>query len=562
MQRWILPGIIFLSFLLRVVAIDKYPVGLNPDEASFGYDAYSLLTTGRDQWGNPWPLSLQSFGDYKLPLYSYLAIPSVAIFGLNEFATRLPNALLGVLGVLGVFLMVDEIFKNRKLALVSALFLAISPWHVMLSRGAFEANLATSFIPFGVWLFYKGLQYKKIMVFAALVFGLNLFSYHSARLITPIIVLVLIFLSRDKLKLNTTTLPSMVVKHWISSSTFAVFSIVAGWTMLSSGGARVSDVAIFNPTDRGQSVFERRNTGYILGLPDQISRIFSNKFTFTLDEFAKNYATYFSPQFLFTQGPTERTYGMIPGVGALYLIELVFILTAIWTITKNREWGKWKLLLYWLFLAAIPASLAKGGGYAANRASVMMPVIQIVSSYGLLSLLSCFKTLKQEKLLKFSLFGVIFLSFVFFLENYLYHAPSDSASSMMYGRREMVQELKKIEGQYDKIVVSRSLSEPHIYFAFFNRWGPIDYQNQTQDWIRYKKEGRSFVDQLGQYSLGKYTFGDVKFEENSKISGILLVGKPEEFPKNISPLKTISTPLGKPLVLIVDTSSVSYAKVN
>ncbi|KKQ43486.1 MAG: hypothetical protein US60_C0001G0001, partial [Microgenomates group bacterium GW2011_GWC1_37_8] len=116
--------IILLSFIVRVVGIGKYPVGFTQDEASFGYDAYSLLKTGKDQWGVSFPLVLRSFGDFKLPLYTYLTVPSVAIFGLNEFATRLPNAIFGALAVLATYLMVLEFTKDKKLALVSALFLA------------------------------------------------------------------------------------------------------------------------------------------------------------------------------------------------------------------------------------------------------------------------------------------------------------------------------------------------------------------------------------------------------------------------------------------------------
>jgi len=85
------------AFLLRIVGLSSYPVGFTQDEAGLGYDAYSLLLTGKDQWGKSWPLVFRSFGDFKLPLYSYLAIPSVAAFGLNEFSTRLPNALVGTL---------------------------------------------------------------------------------------------------------------------------------------------------------------------------------------------------------------------------------------------------------------------------------------------------------------------------------------------------------------------------------------------------------------------------------------------------------------------------------
>src|SRR3989344_1954701 len=146
--------IIVLAFFLRFFLLSVIPVGFNPDEASFVYDAYSILKTGKDQWGHSWPLVLESFGDFKSPLYTYLTIPSVALFDLTKFAVRFPNALLGTAAIYITYLLVVELEKNSKnnnspitihhsLAAIAAFLLAISPWHIMMSRCAFEANLTT-----------------------------------------------------------------------------------------------------------------------------------------------------------------------------------------------------------------------------------------------------------------------------------------------------------------------------------------------------------------------------------------------------------------------------------
>ena len=203
MRKWLLLGIILLAFILRTYDVYTYPPGFTPDEASFGYDAYSILKTGRDQWGKRLPLVLESFGDFKPPLYAYILVPSVGIFGLNKFSVRFPNALLGTLAVFATYLMVKEIFKSkddrpfpfkhRVIAKSAAILLAVSPWHIMLSRGGFEANLTTVLIPLAIYLFLKSLKKSKMLVLSAFVFGINLFSYHSTRVITPVILLFLIF---------------------------------------------------------------------------------------------------------------------------------------------------------------------------------------------------------------------------------------------------------------------------------------------------------------------------------------------------------------------------------
>src|SRR5258708_8451685 len=143
MRKWLIVGIVLLGFLLRTLSISDHSVGFTSDEASFGYDAYSILKTGEDQWGSTFPIVLKSFGDDKLPLYAYLDIPFVALLGLNETAVRLPNALLGTFAIVITFLLVRALFKREDVALLAPFLLAFFPGHVFFSRGAFESNLIT-----------------------------------------------------------------------------------------------------------------------------------------------------------------------------------------------------------------------------------------------------------------------------------------------------------------------------------------------------------------------------------------------------------------------------------
>ena len=126
--------ILLLSLFLRFYKVNTNPPSLDWDEASIGYNAYSILKTGADEYGNKFPLSIRSFDDYKPPLYVYLDVPSIAVFGLNEIGTRFPAALIGFLSVLIIYFLVKEIFddweedRKEKLALIAAFFLGVSPW--------------------------------------------------------------------------------------------------------------------------------------------------------------------------------------------------------------------------------------------------------------------------------------------------------------------------------------------------------------------------------------------------------------------------------------------------
>src|SRR3989338_5818120 len=207
LSKYILIVIIFIAAVLRFYKLGSVPPSLYWDEASLGYNAYSILKTARDEYGKFMPLTnFAAFGDYKPPGYIYATVPSIAIFGLNEFAIRFPSAFFGVLTVLLTYFLAKKLFtfntrgpvssflpasarsdlksdggrkdhpdlravgipsrtatprligNSEAVALLSAFFLAISPWHLQFSRGAFEANLGLFFSVCGIWLFLKFAQ--------------------------------------------------------------------------------------------------------------------------------------------------------------------------------------------------------------------------------------------------------------------------------------------------------------------------------------------------------------------------------------------------------------------
>jgi 4-amino-4-deoxy-L-arabinose transferase-like glycosyltransferase len=159
--NWWLIAIIILAAVLRLVVLDKYPVGINSDEAALGYNAYSIIKTGKDEYGEFLPMAFKSFGDYKPGLYVYFTIPFVALLGLNEWAVRLPSALLGIGTVYLIFLLSQRLFNSRGVSLLASLMLAISPWHLHFSRGGWETNAATFGIVLGVWGWLKALENPK-----------------------------------------------------------------------------------------------------------------------------------------------------------------------------------------------------------------------------------------------------------------------------------------------------------------------------------------------------------------------------------------------------------------
>ncbi len=525
----ILSFVVAIGLFLRVYKLSTNPPGFTPDEAAFGYNAYSILQTGMDEWGTPWyrlPYkNLRSFGDYKMPLYVFLSLPSIKLFGLNEFATRLPNALIGTLAIVSVYLLSKKLTSDNT-ALITAALTAISPWSIGLSRGAFEANLVTFFLPLGIYLFLIN-----SFIWSGVVFAINLYSYHSARLITPILLLFLAFAHIKKPFLGFTKFIIVL----------AVLSLPAVLSYFGAGVHRVSDVSILSPTDKWQYVSDMRFMSRNAGLPDAVSRFFSNKAVYVFRLFTQNYLTYFSPQFLFTTGPAEGTYGLLPGTGLLYLIELPFLLFfCISTIKKPNSSNI--LILTMLLVAPLPAALAKGPGYAANRAASMIPFLTIAAASGI-------SLIKKKYLPVISL--LYFISCVFFLQEYFYTSSYRIGQSMLFGRNQAFTRFIDIADRFSEVQISTGLSEPHIYLAFFQKIPPKDYQAASNTWLVFEAKNLKFLDQLDGYRLGKYRFGSIHPKEEVRVP-TLFVGKSDEFPPNFPNYFHIDLPNGEPTITVAE----------
>ena len=145
---------------IRIIFIDKYPIGLNQDEASSAYEAWSILNFGIDRNGQSFPVQFISWGSGQNVLYSYLMIPFISIFGLNTLSIRLPMALIGCISLVVFYYFMKSTFGNKKSVLFLFIF-AIFPWHLMKSRWGLESNIFPDLILWALFTMYVGIQNKK-----------------------------------------------------------------------------------------------------------------------------------------------------------------------------------------------------------------------------------------------------------------------------------------------------------------------------------------------------------------------------------------------------------------
>lgn len=404
--------------------------------------------------------------------------------------------------------------------------MTISPWSLPMSRIALEANLIIFIISLATYLLL--LAQKKNHLFLALLsgvfFGISLFTYHSAKIFTPLFLILIIFYQKIYQQ------KKILIPLLISFFLFISFSFYLNQQIETS---RTGDIAIFNPTDKWTYVSDSQYEMTQNKLPYLIVKMFYNKIVYLYETFSHSYLSYLSPQFLITQGAGETTYGMIPGYGVLGLIPGVgFFLSLIFLIQKKSNSDK-KNILFLLSVILIPpliAAIAKGQ-YSANRVSLMMPFIQIFSAFGLVSLVSKIDHKFQSITKIVLLIGFVFTSLIF-LQRYYFQGNQILAQGMLYGHKQANDfiDLQSV----DQIIYSRKLSEPQAYVNFFHQINPQIVQSESVNWLKYQKDGLLFLDQLGEYNLDKYIFREINIVSDSQIPNALIIGRPEEF-RDIKP---------------------------
>ena len=184
--------VLFFGCFIRLIYIDKYPVGLNQDEASSVYEAWSILNFGIDRNGQSFPVQFISWGSGQNVLYSYLMLPFISIFGLNTLSIRLPMVLIGCISLVVFYYFMKSAFGNKKAVLFLFIF-TIFPWHLMKSRWGLESNIFPDLILWAIFAMYMGIKKKSnwLVVLSGVIFGLSTYSYGTSYFFVPVLLILL-----------------------------------------------------------------------------------------------------------------------------------------------------------------------------------------------------------------------------------------------------------------------------------------------------------------------------------------------------------------------------------
>lgn len=568
--------ILVLATGLRIYNLDQVPIALSGDELDVGYQAYSILTTGRDYTGHLLPFYIKSLTEYRPPAYIYFDVPFVAIVGLNELGVRFPSAFFGVLSILGFFLLVRLIFKNKLLALIASFWLAISPWHIQFSRIAFDVTILLSAIIFGSYFFIravvdtkKGVIFVNLnLVLAAVCFGLSFYIYRTATVFIPLWVLLLSIIYRrelfsSSLSLNCQRLIIPVVVGILMTMPM-IWAVESGLAK-----ARFDEITIFQDSvliDKAK--LAARGTDYFTSDHQHIESsarwesLLHNRRLIFGQVLAANYLEAFSPNFLFSQGdPNLRQ--SVTEMGQMYLIDLLLIGAGlIFLLSRYQRKIKW-LVFGWLLISPIPAVLTIGGGHHATRLILELPPLIILSSLGIFGLLQS-QQLMTKKILIGACLVVAVVQFGLYLHRYYVHYAIESWRFWQIGYKEVMTYIHTQEPNYKLVLLNDSYEPSLIRYLFYTKFSPADFQAQFRDQKVVTNlvpgfDGYKFTDKLFIGSLNLAGKQQIGFERFMKPGMLYLASARDEVPgpieeygnNNFEVKKIIYNPIGEAIFYIL-----------
>lgn len=544
-HRILIGSILLLGFVLRVISLASFPPSLYWEEVALGYDAYSILQTGKDHHGHWFPIvAFESFGDWKPSLYFYSIVPFILLFGLSATAVRLPSVIAGTITIYLVGKIAGLLFPARKaskhsqaildIQYLAMLCTAISPWAIQFSRAGWEVNLATTLITAGMFFGISSWQqigsiklklFRSHLLWSAICLILSMFTYHATRIVAPVLGIFIIIPWLKHLFFHKIETADALRKSLTLFAFVAVIAVILCTPLLFSLGQknttqRFSETSIFTDLEpielSNQLIAEDGNT--------VIARIIHHRYVIFSQIILRNYLGHFSPTFLFVTGDQNPRHS-IQMIGQLYYLDAIFLILGVLSfITLVKKKPKVLILLVWLAISLLPASITKASPHAL-RILPALPVYMFMIALGIQQLLRWSPTPRWCYTVS-SIIAVIYIvSFLQFWHFYSKIYPVVYASEWQYGYEQLISTMTKERGTGESVYITREQGRPAMYYWFFTQTDPT--RVQAEEPTARKDQGEflqfenvHFVDGLSGKENGLIASSPEKFEQLSNTQKI------------------------------------------
>lgn len=453
--------VVLAATIIRFYQLDQIPPGLIIDEASEGYNAFSILNTGKDRYGQNFPILFRSFGSFQAPLYTYLSIVPIYFFGNSIFSIHFVSAVSGVVLVIITLILLVNAVKRREigLAALAAFLVAVSPWAVFFSRIGTEASLGVTLFVLSFLILYLSLSRFWLFPPAVLVLGLSTHAYYSERLISILFLAGFILLFKKSLLLKKKLLILGIV---IFLLTQIPHFMIAGSGALTR---RLNQVEYFSKQ------FFQSNSGSLRFVP-------FGRPLFIAREFFSQYWAYFSPKNLFFD-PDPQAARSMPDLSVFYSWMIIPFIFGLRSFVISRLSKLDRMIILLVILSPIPASLTRDP-FSSIRSLVFLWSITVIIARGVNYLANFFLLFKLKVLVFIT---IAFLSLTQLYLSYFVLLKYERSENYGYSYLEL---LKKIAPQMGtKFIVdsSRELGTG-IRFAFLKEYNPLFLQQVLSKQIK------------------------------------------------------------------------------
>lgn len=451
-----------VGFSVRLMFIAEFPNGLNVDEASSAYEAYSILNYGIDRNGNFMPVFLEAWGSGQNALYTYLAIPFIKILGLNVLSTRLPMAIIGCVSLIVMYKILKQT-ENDKLKTIGIIFFAITPWHIMKSRWGLESNIFPDLVLYATFFIMKYLKSKQIknMYFSAIILGLCSYAYGTSYFFLPIFMILVLGYLYIKKEIKINHVITVLLTIFVISLPIIICLIINTFGL--------QEIKIFFVIP----VLEENRY-------EELSSIFGSNF---INSSLANFKE--SLKILILQND-KLGWNEIPIYGLTYVISLPFMIIGIYKSFKEKTKENW-IFNFWFITAFLLMFVVEPN---VNRINIIIiPIIY----YTFLGLDIVFENIQLSKLFIPIIYGSLFISF----EISYFTTDWNSFLTFSGNIENMIKYVDKIDTE--KIYFEYTFKEPYIYICFYNKINTKEFVNT----VKYKNNQKGFD---AVESFGKYNF--------------------------------------------------------
>ncbi|MFH0937370.1 MAG: hypothetical protein V1808_03680 [Candidatus Daviesbacteria bacterium] len=460
-QLFALISIISLGCFLYIYRIGDIPPGLALDEVTHGYNAYSILLTGKDEYGKMFPTSFRFFTAFTPPLYTYLTIPMVKIFGMNIVATRMTSVLSGIFAILIMFLLLKKlnVINYKITTYLGVLLYTISPWSIMYSRSGYEAMLSFLIYSLGILFIWIGFKKPLFLTIGIMVMSISIYASHTNKFLVPLLFLGLIIIFKN----------IFIEKRNIK---FILLGLIGAFII------QIPNLLIINT----QSFLAKGNLFYndtlfaeFQKLKDVVPTFISVPYVF-LREFFSQYLTYFSFRSLFLD-PDPFQARSIPDLSVFYPWMFIPYLVGLYTAWIKRNMVNYKFLLLLAFIAPVPAALAKDPFWTYRAIPLLLPLIIFVS-IGIDRILSV-----KIKIILSLICVLILYSLIILWKGYFILLPNERAEAWQFGYQQLAQEINL--NKNDMFVIDNTRRpQAYLEIAFFLNLSPQQLQTAASQEIK------------------------------------------------------------------------------